>query len=146
VITIFDAATQSNVTRQTYPEWGALMNANAVWESNINAASCSRTYSFNVDSDLFNAGTYTLQVLIDNTCTIYIDGVAVLSAANTWTATSFTQKAISLSAGSHTLRWDAVNTGHPGGIAVRLICTVAGNGGNGGNGSAVLAWDQPVPR
>ena len=141
-ITVFDAATQSNVTRQTYPEWGALMNANAVWETNIGAASCSRTYT--IDAPV--TGTYNLQVLVDNTCTIYIDGVAVLSAANTWTATSFTQKAISLSAGSHTLRWDATNTGHPGGIAVRLVLASASGAGSGASGNVVLTWVGPVPR
>jgi hypothetical protein len=115
---VFDAALEGDVTRHTYPEWSSLMNENAVWEADIFAPQCNRSYTFTAPTA---EGPYVVQLLIDNFATVRVDGASVISGSDTFASEIWQETQLDLTLGNHTLSWTATNTGFPGGIAVRVF-------------------------
>ena len=128
------------VYRQTNAAWNSFMNENAVWESNSNAATFTRTYTVNFPKD----GNYTYKLSSDNTASIFIDGILKGRAGSYTKEYTYTEY---VTAGTRQVSINAENTGGPGGVAFEILRSVGagdfqgsmsgGRGGNaGGSGSS----------
>ncbi len=133
-------------TGQYYPNagtngaWSSLLNEYGVWSGN-------GIYTWQVYFP--TTGTYTFEGSVDNYGTMYVDDVQVLNIPSYSTVYSSTS---SVTAGWHTVKMVATNTGGPAGAAGRIKSgsttvwttrsiidtTLGGASPTGGNGYAIL--------
>lgn len=128
---VFDAKSPGSgdpVYRQSYPSWGAFMNENAVWESNIGASNFNRTYTFSVPSTA--TGTAIAYFAVDDDAQINIDGVRVITDAQSYKGVK--TKQLSIGPGTHVINWTCQNGvgpsggSGPGGLALLIYVDNAG--------------------
>ncbi len=134
--TIFNTRTTAAspaVFDQYNPNYCAFLNTYGVWESNTNLRDFDRFYTVFFPT----TGLYTFTASADNSAVISMDGIPLFSA------TTFTQtfeQPVQVTAGNHTVRIQALNTGGPGSVALTISGGSnfsAGRGGNaGGAGSS----------
>lgn len=127
------------VYNKTDRRWGTFMNANAVWENNVYARNFSRSYQV----DFPETQDYKFEYAIDNAVDLYIDGDKILNNAgsNFGSSTPVTR---TVTAGTHTIAWDARNSGDVGGFGLKItrevtsigtVVPTAGGGILGGAGN-----------
>jgi len=133
VFTTRDAAASPPVYAQYNPNYCAFLNTYGVWESNTNIQDFDRSYLVSFPS----TGLYTFTASSDNSASISLDGQA-LFFTDTFVQTF--ERPAQVTAGNHTVRIQALNTGGPGSVGLTIS---GGNnysgarGGNaGGNGSS----------
>ena len=114
----------------TYPQFNSnyctFLNANGVWENPNTAAIFDRTWTVNFPV----TGSYNFTGSVDNYGVVYIDGVPVFSCNN---FTTTFEQSFNISAGNHTIRIQAQNTGGPGSVALAIGGGNSYGGGRGGN-------------
>lgn len=116
----------------TAGDWNAFMNQHAVWVDPNEDTYVNVPQTRYRNLSVATAGTYTFTYAIDDDMTIYLDGVAVISAnvsSSRYANTPPTAK-IHLTAGNHVLRFDVLNVTVRGGWAL----TIADGVGN-------VIWD-----
>lgn len=117
--------------------WGDLMREAAVWYD-TEAQDVDYTFSRNFTK----SGHYKIDAAIDDTGTIYIDGLPVLEVpANSFQSTTSTLYYIE--AGTHSIRIKARNTGGPSGFAVKITYTTGGINSTETGGNTALAFGKP---
>lgn len=126
---VFDtrsATTSPPVYPQFNSAWCTFLNTYSIWENPSSATYFDRTWTVNFPV----TGDYTFTMSADNLAELYIDGTA------RFYCDSFTQtfeRVFNLSAGSHTIRILAQNTGGPGGVGLTISGGSSYSGGRGGN-------------
>jgi hypothetical protein len=106
--------------------YGTFLNTFGVWESNTFAGVFDRTYVINAPV----SANYTFTMSADNNAACFVDGTVRFSS------NSFVepfQQIIFLTAGLHTLRIYAVNTGGPGSVALTIDGGTSYSGARGGD-------------
>jgi hypothetical protein len=126
-----DAASQTiSLYRQSNPRYCSFLNQHGVWNvpgpGNSNA-----TFNASFTVNFAKAGNYTFTASCDNTATILLDGVSILSAPGYRTSYTTT---IAVTAGNHVVRWLATNTGGPASVGL----TVA-------NSTGLVIFDSAAP-
>jgi len=97
----------------SYVSYCDFLNAFGKWNYDVNYADFDHTVTVNFPRD----GYYDFTGSVDNTATIYIDGVSVLSMSTfVTTATNL----VYVTAGDHSLRLYGINTGSIGAIGLRI--------------------------
>jgi hypothetical protein len=114
----------SGVTTQYYISqptagWCDFLNQYGIWGDQDNSGSYSAAFPVTFSK----TDTYTLISSCDDYATVYIDGTAQLSVPGFGTTYS---ASLSISAGSHTVSWNATNVGGPAGFAL-VIKDSSGN-------------------
>lgn len=111
----------------TNTNYCSFLNTNGVWVNPVTAASFDKSYTVNFPI----TGNYTFVGSCDNYGYVYLDGNEVLYMGGfTSTYTSY----VRVTAGVHTIRVVATNTGGPGSVA--LTIGSVGSSYSGGNGGA----------
>ena len=105
---------------KTDSRWGSFMNNYAVWESNIFDRDFSRSYIVNFPV----TGTYDIQFAADNLVSIYLDGDLIVNQGGENFGTSSTVQR-TISAGTHTLAWNATNINVIGGFAMLITTAIS---------------------
>jgi hypothetical protein len=108
--------------------YSSFLNQYGVWGDQDNGASYSSSFPFTIAT----TGSYTITAACDNYAYISIDGSQVLSAIENYGSSSSTT--LTLSAGSHTVSWNATNTGAVGSFGL----TIADSSGN-------IVWNSLTP-
>jgi hypothetical protein len=106
--------------------YGTFLNTYGVWESNTTAGIFDRTYVINAPL----SANYTFTMSSDNIARCFVDGT------ERFRSDSYVepyQAIISLSAGLHTVRIYAVNTGGPGSVALTINGGFSYSGARGGD-------------
>lgn len=125
---IFDtrtAAASPPVFPSTNSAYVSFLNTYGVWGSPVTARDFDRSYVVNFPT----TGNYTFTTSADNSAKIYIDDVFlgdVPGFRDTYALVG------SVSAGNHTIRIVAVNTGGPGSVALTINGGTSYSGGHGG--------------
>lgn len=129
---LFDtrAATPSSgpggpVVPQFNSAYCTFLNTYGVWIDPTSARDFDKTYTVSFPA----SGNYQLIASADNLATIYIDGVEVLPVYDYRTTY---ETRVFVSAGTHTVRVVAINTGGPGSVALTINSGVSFGGGAGG--------------
>ena len=112
---------------QTYSN---LIVEHGVWEQDIKAASCSRTYS-NIYFPY--SGVYQLELAVANTATVSIDGTVVATAPGTDSYATAYVTDVTVTQGYHTLSFSATftNTALPA-AGIALVISKSWSGATGG--------------
>jgi len=111
---------------QFNPNYCAFLNTNGVWESNTRTQDFDRSYTVTFPS----TGLYTFTASADNSAVISLDGTPLFSAT---TYTSTFEQPAQVTAGTHTVRIQALNTGGPGSVALTISTGQSYSGARGGN-------------
>jgi hypothetical protein len=135
--TRYPPAGPAAVEAVTYRSWSSFMNSNAVWNSGgaFSGRNFNRSYSVNFPI----TGLYSFYCAADNIATVSLDGVPVVVTADSFRDDPPpTLSNVAVTAGIHTISWESVNTGGPGGFALRITQNnIDGyGGGRGGNAGA----------
>jgi hypothetical protein len=152
--TIFNTRTEAAsppTFAQYNPNYCTFLNTYGVWESNTRTQDFDRSYTVAFPS----TGLYTFTASADNSAVISMDGTPLFSAT---TFTNTFEQPVQVTAGPHTIRIQALNTGGPGSVALTISggdTYSAGRGGNaggagtsggggGGGGATVLLLNDNV--
>ena len=132
--TRYPPAGPAAVEAVTYRSWSSFMNSNAVWNSGgaFSGRNFNRSYSVNFPI----TGFYSFYCATDNIATVSLDGVPIVVTADSFRDDPPpTLSNVAVTAGIHTISWESVNTGGPGGFALRITQNnIDGyGGGRGGN-------------
>jgi len=104
----------------------AFLNTYGVWESYSQLSDFDRSYTVSFPS----TGLYTFTASADNGAVISMDGTPLFSAT---TFTNTFEQPVQVTAGSHTVRIQAQNTGGPGSVALTINGGSNYSGSRGGN-------------
>jgi hypothetical protein len=127
--TIFNtrtAAASPPTFAQFNPNYCGFLNTYGVWESNTRLRDFDRSYTVSFPS----TGLYTFTASADNSAVISLDGTSLFSAT---TFTNTFEQPVQVTAGTHTVRIQALNTGGPGSVALTISGGVNYSGSRGGN-------------
>lgn len=127
--TIFNtrtAAASPPTFPQFNPNYCGFLNTYGVWESNTRLRDFDRSYTVSFPS----TGLYTFTASADNSAVISLDGISLFSAD---TFTNTFEQPVQVTAGVHTVRIQALNTGGPGSVALTISGGVNYSGSRGGN-------------
>jgi hypothetical protein len=119
------AATSPPVVPSTNSAYVSFLNTHGVWASPVTAANFDRSYVVNFPT----TGNYTFTASADNSAKIYVDDTFIGDVPGFTATYTLT---VSVFAGNHTIRIEAVNTGGPGSVALTIDGGVSYSGGNGG--------------
>jgi hypothetical protein len=111
---------------QFNPNYCAFLNTYGVWESNTRTRDFDRSYTVSFPS----TGLYTFTASADNSAVISMDGTPLFSSTSF--ANTFEQP-VQVTAGTHTVRIQALNTGGPGSVALTISGGSNYSGSRGGN-------------
>ena len=111
---------------QFNPNYCGFLNTYGVWESNTRTRDFDRSYTVSFPS----TGLYTFTASADNSAVISMDGTPLFSAT---TFTNTFEQPVQVTAGNHTVRIQAENTGGPGSVALTISGGVNYSGSRGGN-------------
>lgn len=122
----------------TYPDWNSTMNQYAIWDNNLAAP----RYTISQTTFFPFTGTYTFYLQSDNSGSLSIDGVVVLTTNSNFNSAPAQVNRV-VSAGNHTISVSGQNIGgyrsdNPAGIAGLIIGSgraAPANDGNGYNGT-----------
>lgn len=112
--------------RYTNAAYCGFLNTYGIWNSNIT----SETFDITTSANFPSTQTYTFTGSADNYATVFLDGVAVLSIPGYQSSYSST---ISVTAGTHSVRILAINTGGPGSVGLTIDGGTSFSGGAGGS-------------
>ena len=129
VSTIFNtrtAAASPPTFAQFNSRYCSFLNTYGVWESNTRTRDFDRSYTVSFPS----TGLYTFTASADNSAVISMDGTPLFSAT---TFTNTFEQPVQVTAGNHTVRIQAENTGGPGSVALTISGGVNYSGSRGGN-------------
>jgi hypothetical protein len=126
VFTTRDAAASPPVYAQYNPNYCSFLNTYGVWESNTNVQDFDRSYTVSFPS----TGLYTFTASSDNSASISLDGQA-LFFTDTFVQTF--EQPVQVTAGNHTVRIQALNTGGPGSVGLTISGGNNYSGARGGN-------------
>jgi len=127
--TIFNtrtAAASPPTFAQFNSNYCGFLNTYGVWESNTRTRDFDRSYTVSFPS----TGLYTFTASADNGAVISMDGTPLFSAT---TFTNTFEQPVQVTAGNHTVRIQAENTGGPGSVALTISGGVNYSGSRGGN-------------
>ena len=127
--TIFNtrtAAASPPTFAQFNPNYCGFLNTYGVWESNTRLRDFDRSYTVSFPS----TGLYTFTASADNSAVISLDGTPLFSAT---TFTNTFEQPVQVTAGVHTVRIQALNTGGPGSVALTISGGINYSGSRGGN-------------
>jgi hypothetical protein len=120
------AAASPPTFAQFNPNYCGFLNTYGVWESNTRTQDFDRSYTVSFPS----TGLYTFTASADNSAVVSLDGIPLFSA--TTFANTFEQP-VQVTAGTHTVRIQALNTGGPGSVGLTISGGVNYSGSRGGN-------------
>jgi hypothetical protein len=126
IFTTRTAATSPPTFAQFNPNYCGFLNTYGVWESNTRTRDFDRSYTVSFPS----TGLYTFTASADNSAVISMDGTPLFSAT---TFTNTFEQPVQVTAGNHTVRIQALNTGGPGSVALTISGGVNYSGSRGGN-------------
>ncbi|MCB1507598.1 MAG: tandem-95 repeat protein, partial [Hyphomicrobiaceae bacterium] len=119
---IFDPAFQQVVvSANSHPAWGAVMNAFSVWMTpNANVSAGDQPLFMARTVSIATTGDYTFKFAADDTGTVYVDGIAVVTTNSYAVGATAT---VHLTAGDHIIRIEADNFGanNPAGVALQIL-------------------------
>jgi hypothetical protein len=140
------------VVRQFNSNYCSFLNSTGVWIDPTTATTFDKTYTVSFPL----TDTYQFIASADNYASIYIDGNLVLSPP--WYGTTY-ETSVSVTAGTHSIRIVATNTGGPGAVGLTITAGdsfggarggsagpsgSSGGGGGGGGGTVVLLNGTPI--
>jgi hypothetical protein len=146
-----DAAADPPVHTQFNSAYCSFLNTYGVWEVNRFTQDFDRIYTVTFPV----TGLYTFTASADNSAVIFLDGLPLFRADN---FTNTFEQPAQVTAGNHTVRIQALNTGGPGSVA--LTISGGGNysgarggnaggagssGGGGGGGGATVLLKNGIP-
>lgn len=113
-------------------DWNSFMNTYAVWTNPDAKTFINSTQTIYRNINIPTTGTYTFTYAVDDNLIIYLDGIQIITS-NVSTSRSNNppgQASVSISAGNHVLKFEAVNTVVRGGWALTVAL-----------GTALPIWD-----
>lgn len=128
-LNVFDTRSATS-SPPVYPQFNSnyctFLNTYGVWESNTRTQDFDRSYIVSFPS----TGLYTFTASSDNSAVVSLDGTPLFisdSFGNTF------EQPVQVTAGNHTVRIQALNTGGPGSVALTISSGTSYSGARGGN-------------